>query len=100
MKNNVANEVRNEEFYERGQRQAYMHILRDCLRFLGIDAPTGTKRLVARVIEREEAVLALRRLCEEFGDNDWPDNLALSDIIEKHLAYHLRSRAESFDAEN
>lgn len=36
-------------------------------------------------IERREMIKTLRELCEEYGDNDWPDNLHLSDIIEKHL---------------
>lgn len=36
-------------------------------------------------IERADAILTLRRICAEEGDNDWPDDLHLSDIIEKHL---------------
>jgi hypothetical protein len=29
-------------------------------------------------------------LCADYGDNDWTDDLNLSDVIEKHLARHLR----------
>ncbi len=39
--------------------------------------------------ERADAVRVLRGLCQEFGDNDWPDNLHLGDVIEKHLGKHL-----------
>lgn len=40
-------------------------------------------------IEREQAIQSLRSLCATQGDNDWPDDLSLQDIIEKHLADHL-----------
>jgi hypothetical protein len=36
--------------------------------------------------EREVAVAMLRIECAEYDDNDWPDNLHLADVIEKHLA--------------
>lgn len=36
--------------------------------------------------EREAAVAMLRVECAAYDDNDWPDNLHLADIIEKHLA--------------
>ena len=39
--------------------------------------------------ERRETIAMLRQVCEEFGDNEWPDNLHLADIIEKHLWRHL-----------
>lgn len=41
------------------------------------------------MLERADAIAALRRVCREHGDNDWTDNLYLSDIIDKHLADHL-----------
>lgn len=43
-------------------------------------------------MEREETVKILRELCEEFGDNLWPDDLYLRDVIEKHLAKYLWKR--------
>lgn len=43
--------------------------------------------------ERAETVAALRRVCDEFGDNDWPDELHLGDVVEKHLRRHLHSDA-------
>jgi len=39
--------------------------------------------------ERREIISALRDACSEIGDNDWPDDLHIADIIEKHLARHL-----------
>lgn len=36
--------------------------------------------------ERVAAIATLRIECAEYDDNDWPDNLHLADIIEKHLA--------------
>lgn len=39
--------------------------------------------------EREQAVAMLRQVCEVHGDNDWPDDLHLADVIEKHLDRHL-----------
>lgn len=73
--------------WETGNRAAWRRILRTALSELGIDDPEAGK---ARwVIEREHAVAALRSLCSEFGDNDWPNDLHLGDIINKHLGDHL-----------
>lgn len=41
------------------------------------------------VAERQDVVRLLREICAEYGDNDWPDNLHLYDVIEKHLWRHL-----------
>lgn len=39
--------------------------------------------------ERDEAVKVLRRVCAVSGDNNWPDDLHLADVIDKHLEWHL-----------
>lgn len=39
--------------------------------------------------ERQETIKSLRGLCKDFGDNDWPDDLHLADVIEKHLGKYL-----------
>ena len=39
--------------------------------------------------ERQETIRTLRGLCKDFGDNNWPDNLHLGDVIEKHLGKYL-----------
>ena len=60
-------------------------MLRECLRNLGdTERDAHSWRL-----EREAAVTSLRALCAAYGDNDWPDGLALEDVIDKHLARHL-----------
>lgn len=39
--------------------------------------------------ERAATVRTLRDICEHYGDQDWPDDLYLPDVIEKHLRRHL-----------
>jgi len=73
----------DEQSYINGQQTAYLKILESCQRELNLQ----TKEQFAT--ERADVILLLRGLCEEYGDNDWPDNLHLSDIIEKHLINYL-----------
>jgi predicted secreted protein len=72
---------------EHGQRTALVGVIRDALRQLGYDDPEAATS--AWIVERQGAVVALRDLCASHGDNDWPDDLDLSDVINKHLANHL-----------
>lgn len=75
----------SEKDYERGSRAAWTAMLRRCLAQLGgKDRARNVWRL-----EREAAIAVLRDLCEEYGDNDWHDDLHLADVIEKHLGRHL-----------
>lgn len=76
-----------EEGYVRGSRMAWVMMLTACCRHLGVDDPAAAKAIW--IAEREEAVSMLRNVCDEHGDNDWPDDLYLADIIEKHLWKHL-----------
>lgn len=41
--------------------------------------------------ERAAAVAALRRICDRHGDNDWPDEAHLGDVLTKHLEDHLEA---------
>lgn len=76
----------SEKDYEKGERAALVSMLRHCLRELGYE---GTEAENSKwILEREAAIATLRRECAEIGDNDWSDDLHLSDIIEKHLARH------------
>lgn len=77
----------DEQSYEQGSLMAWRLMLGQCLRHLGIDdAEAGKVRWVA---ERTDVVLMLRQVCEEYGDQDWDDDLHLGDVIEKHLWEHL-----------
>lgn len=49
-------------------------------------------------LERQRAIVTLRRICGNHGDNDWPDNLHLADVLEKHLEKHLERHLEDREA--
>ena len=77
-----------DEAHSAGQRQAYINMLRECLRGLGGDYDDQ----YAWVVERAEAVSKLREVCAEHGDNKWPDSLHLADVIDGHLFRWLEVR--------
>lgn len=80
---------RDERKWSEGYRAAWKGMLAESIRHLrgeGVDLNAA-----AMLLEREEALVTLRDVCGQFGDNDWPNNLHLSDIIEKHLARNLRA---------
>lgn len=79
---------REEQRYADGRRAGFRLILQECLSGLRYE-PYTLKVYAKMCVEREEAISSLRQLCETHGDNDWPANLNLSDIIEKHLARHI-----------
>jgi hypothetical protein len=76
-----------ELIYTDGQRAAYVDVLRHCCRELGVDDPEADK--IRWIAQREMTVSMLRQVCEQHGDNDWPDDAYLPDVIEKHLWRHL-----------
>jgi hypothetical protein len=76
----------SEQDYIRGNKAAYSNVISFCMKVLNPEERTATSLL----IEREEAITALRDICHEFGDNNWPNTLHLADIIEKHLGRNLR----------
>ena len=77
----------NEAAYIMGHRMAHAEMIQKCLGELGYSDPAAQG--LSWVLEREAAIARLRDLCQEFGDNDWTENLHLADIIEKHLGRHL-----------
>lgn len=77
----------NEQAYNQGNRAAYVDMLRLCLKMLGYDDPESQH--AAWILEREATIAQLRDVCGSYGDNDWPDDLSLADVVEKHLARHL-----------
>ena len=72
--------------YAAGQRRAGLRLLSVALEMLG---ETESLEAIAAswVSERYEAIAALRTLCGELGDNNWPDKLHLADIITKHVGH-------------
>lgn len=78
----MTKEEKLEQEWDWGYRAAMRSILGKVLVELKDDPDISAERLLA---ERADAIATLRRLCKEYGDNDWPDKLHLSDIIEKHL---------------
>lgn len=75
----------DEKAYVMGSNAAYSTMLALCLKYLGKEEYDKNKW----VVERAEIVHMLRMICDEYGDNDWPDDLHLADVIEKHLWNHL-----------
>ena len=73
--------------YDAGSRAAWARILQAALGQLGYDDPAV--RHHAWVLEREAAIQTLREVCARLGDNAWPADLHLADILEKHLLNHL-----------
>lgn len=78
----------NERDYQRGRTA----VAQDILRAINDDLGSSGRSLRAMRNERANTIASLRDLCERFGDNEWEDDLNMSDIIEKHLARHLRER--------
>jgi hypothetical protein len=75
-----------ERVYLDGQNSSYRDIMALCVRALGYENATKESLM----LEREEAIVALRSACEDAGDNDWDNNLYLADIINKHLYWSLK----------
>lgn len=85
---------REDKAYIRGNRDAWMQIYREAASQLGYDTAEG--KLAALQEERERAVRALRAVCAKYGDNDWPDNAYLPDVIDKYLERPLDEAADDF----
>ena len=77
-----------EKIWQAGRSAAFVSIVENVTSQL----PRGKAEQAALLTERQRAIVALRELCAKFGDNDWPDDLYLADIIEKHLGRHLWSQ--------
>ena len=77
----------NEDSYEQGSRMAWRLMLQKCCQELGYDDPEAGK--VRWIVERQEALNALRSVCADYGDNNWESSLHLADIIDKHLHRNL-----------
>lgn len=80
---------KEERAYRKGNRSAWSAILRECLRNLDYSKPQDTNNVAKWIIEREATIHELRSLCEDFGDNDWDEDLNLADVVRRHLGNHL-----------
>lgn len=80
-------EQAHERGYIEGRQFSDLSRLREVLRsILGMGADDDpVVKLSQLATQRLEAVARLREACRRYGDNDWPDNLHLADVIEKHL---------------
>jgi hypothetical protein len=83
--------VNRDEWFRSGVRHAWLDVIKTALSHI---PGHEDEAKFDWMIERQEAIEKLRELCDEFGDNDWPDELHLADVIEKHLAGHLYSRED------
>jgi hypothetical protein len=85
-----------ERGYREGKRSAMLSVLRTAMSALGVADVRDRAVMVTTemTVERQEAIAALREVCGEFGDDEWPDDLSLADVIKKHLANHLHDRRE------
>ena len=76
-----------ETLYDAGKRQVWTQLL--WLAATNLDLDIDKRTLVRLAKERDEAVTALRRICATHGGLDWPADLHLADILEKHLERYL-----------
>ena len=85
----------DEASWRMGYRDAYRAMIRQCLgQFPGGSEEPPDLAVARLTLERDEAVAMLRVVCERYGDNDWPDELHLADVIDKHLGRHLTTSAD------
>jgi len=95
MSDEETQEDRDERKWEEGNRAAWRSLLSMAMRHLE-PQDRDKAQLVA---ELEDVRTHLRRLCEEYGDNDWDDDLHLGDVIDKHLAPYLDDLAAQSEGE-
>ena len=75
-----------DKMFERGERAAYAKLLGVAVSAL---YPAADMKLERLVLEREDTVRALRRVCEDHGSNEWEPDTNLGNVIDKHLAPHV-----------
>lgn len=78
-----------EDATDRAYEEGAKSVARKLLRFALIELGEHWRTDEQRRLELSEARAVLRRLCEDHGDNDWPDDLHLADALDKHLGRYL-----------
>ena len=91
----VCNKDQYQLGHEAGEQEAWRKLLRKCLKELGqLDLDTKVLRDITQgwwVLERHDTLNAIKTVFEEEGwIVEWPDDLSLPDIIEKHLWRNFR----------
>jgi hypothetical protein len=69
-----------------------MRVEIDGRRYVPAPSDTDSEELNRLRQEREDVIKLLRDRLEDYGDNDWPDELYLPDVLEKHLFRNLDRR--------
>lgn len=94
--------ITTEDAWQRGHRAALLSMLYKAMGDLGYDLGREDPTILAARLaaERTEAIRVLREACEEWGDNDWSDQLHLGDVIEKHLVRVLEENADDDNLES
>ena len=85
--NDVQEAEQADRHYTAGYRAALLFTFRSVLDELGYNSLE--EKQAAWILEREEAIAILRKVCAAYGDNDWPDDLSLGDVITRHLEKYL-----------
>lgn len=80
-----------EHAYSQGADTAWRIMLQTCLRHLGLGGASPEQALALLAAYRA----TLRRLCVEFGNPDYPDNLHPDDVADKYLIPHLREGTDT-----
>ena len=66
-----------------------MRVVIDGIKYVPAPKDEDALELVSLRQEREDLVKYLRGVCRKHGDNDWPDNLHLLDVLTKHLLDYM-----------
>lgn len=91
-----------ERAYVDGMTSVYRELLGVALRGLHREPMPETLESAQKRIAQLETHLTdvrgtLRRLCADYGDNDWDDDLHLSDVLEKHLVCYFLDEEDQED---
>jgi hypothetical protein len=77
-----------EKYFILGKIRTFQTIIIDCQNALtGLGVKLKSKNEFDQ--ERIDVIKTLRSACGEIGDNDWSDDLHISDIINKHLVCYV-----------
>lgn len=85
-----------EHDYQLGYQAAMRRIAGETMRSLNPEP--GRRDITALLVERSATVEKLRELCADHGDNDWPEDLYIPDILDKHLAQYLTDQKKETTA--